>query len=123
MKSFVHGFSAACAKLSGDLSRAIPTIGIAEDRLPNFAAKQLIDRNAQRLAEDIPAGNLNGGHCGAVNMPPVERNTFHQALGQSIDISRVLADNKVLQLVNGGLRGANKAVERAFADAMQTLSV
>ena len=113
--------STARGRLEEGLRRAlgaVPAVGVAEHAVADAAAEQLVDRHAERLAEDVPAGHLDRGDHRAVDVAAVERDAVEQALGQRIDAARILADREVLQLVDAGLGGADEAVQRALADAV-----
>ena len=100
---------------------AVPAIGVAEDAVAHPAAKQLVDRRAQRLAEDVPAGDLDGGDDGPVDVACVERDAVEHPLGEGADAKRVLSDDEVFEFANAGLGGADEAVQRPLADAVQPL--
>ena len=85
---------------------AVPAVGVAEHAVAHPAAEELVDRHAERLAEDVPAGDLDRGDDGAVDMAAVERDAVEHALGERGDPPRVLADREVLELVHAGLGGA-----------------
>ena len=97
---------------------AIPAIGVAEHAVAHPAAEQLVDRHAEALAEDVPAGDLDGGDHGAMDVAAVERDAVEHALGQRVDAARILPDREMLQLVHAGFGGLDEAVQRAFADAV-----
>src|SRR6476659_3077823 len=97
---------------------AIPAIGIAQDALAQAAAQQLMDRRSERLAENIPAGDLDRRDDGAVDMAAVERDALEQALGDCPCASWILPDDEMLELANAGLGGTDEAVERALAYAV-----
>ena len=98
---------------------AIPAIGVAEDAVAHPAAEKLMDRRAERLAEDVPAGDLDRGDHGAVDVAAVERDAVEHALGKRADAQRILADDEMLELADAGLGRADEAVERALADAVE----
>ena len=100
---------------------AIPAIGVAEHAVAHLAAEQLMDRHAEALAQDVPAGDLDRRDHRAVDMAAVERDAVQHALGQRVDAARVLADGEMLELVHAGFGGLDEAVQRAFADAMDAL--
>ncbi len=100
---------------------AIPAIGVARHAVANLAAEKLVDRHAERLAQNVPAGDLDRRDHGAMDMAAVERYAVQQALGQRVDAARVLADGEMPELVHAGFRRLDEAVERALADAMDTL--
>src|SRR6516164_8566136 len=76
-----------------------------------------MDGHAERFAENVPAGYLDRGDRGAVDVAAVERDAIQHLPGDSIDSTRVLADNKMLELTNRCFRGANEAVQSALAEA------
>ena len=80
-----------------------------------------MDRRAERLAEDVPAGDLDRGDDGAVDVAAVERDAVEHALGERTDAARVLADDEMLELADAGFGRADEAVERALADAVEAL--
>ena len=53
-----------------------------------------------------------------MDVAAVERDAVEHALGERVDAARVLADGEMLQLVHAGLGGADEAVQRALADAV-----
>ncbi len=59
-----------------------------------------------------------GGDDGAVDMAAVERDAVEHPLGKCPDSQRILADDQVLELADAGLGGADEAVQRALADAV-----
>jgi hypothetical protein len=54
-------------------------------------------------------------------MAAVERDAVEEALGERADAERVLTDDEMLELTDASLGGADEAVERAFADAVEPL--
>jgi len=90
--------------------RPIPAISVAEHSFADSAAQELMDRNAERLAENIPASDLDGGDDRPVDVAAVERHAVQHALGESADAKRVLSDDQVFELAHAGLCGADEAV-------------
>src|ERR1700760_3140797 len=120
MEALFHDlFRCPCKVLWRPLG-SIPAVGIAQNRFPNLSSEELINRYAQRLAEDIPKGNFDSGYRSSVDMPRVDRHALHQTGRQRIDLKRVLPDGKMFQLTDRGFGRSNKAIESAFPDAMQT---
>ena len=78
-----------------------------------------MDRRAERLAEDVPAGDLDRRDHRAVDVPAVERDAVEEALGERADTARVLADDQMLEFAHAGFGGADEAVERPLADAVE----
>ena len=101
--------------------RAVPAVGVAEHAVAHAAAEQLVDRRAERLAEDVPAGDLDRRDHRAVDVAAIERDAVEEALGERTDAARVLADDEMLEFAHAGFGGADEAVERPLADAVQAL--
>ncbi len=78
-----------------------------------------MDRRAERLAENVPAGNLDRRDNRAVDVPAIERDAVEEALGKRADTARVLADDQMLELAHTGFGSADEAVERPLADAVE----
>ena len=100
---------------------AIPAIGVAKHAVAHLAAEQLMDRHAEALAEDVPAGDLDCGDHRAMDVAAIERNAVEHALGERVDAARILSDRQVLQFMDAGLGRLDEAVQRAFADAVNAL--
>jgi hypothetical protein len=108
-------------RLEEGLGRAlgpVPAIGIAKDAVAHSPAEQLIDWNAQRLAEDIPARDLDGGDDRAMDVAGVERDAVEQAFGERTDAAGILPDDQMFELADAGLGRADETVESALANAM-----
>ena len=74
----------------------VPAVGVDAQPRALLAAQQLPQRGVQALAQDVPAGDLDGvhGHVGAQEQPLVH------LLPEPLRLERVLADDEALQLVH-----------------------
>ena len=101
--------------------RAIPAIGIAEDAVADAAAEQLMDGDAERFAQNVPAGDLDRRDGRAMDMAAIERDAVHQPLRQALmrrgswPIARCDNSWTAASVVR------DETVERALADAVDAV--
>ncbi len=98
--------------------RPVPAVGVRGHGIAHPPAQQLVDRDAQGLAQNVPACDLDGRDGGSVYVPAVQRYAVHQVFRQAVDLPWILADGQVLQFAHRSLGGADEPVEGALADSM-----
>ena len=98
-------------------------VRVHADAVAHGAAEQFVDRDAERLAQDVPAGLLDAGdraHADHAQSPeglPVE------LLIEVLDAGRVLADQHGLEILDGADDGARFPFERRFAPAGEAVLI
>ena len=93
----------------------------SQDRVAVLSPQQLPDRDTQRLAENIPAGDFDRCHHQPVDVSRVRDRRDDG--GNRVHLPRIFAHAEVRQLMNSRLGRADKPVDRRFADAVQPASV
>src|SRR5207249_1558206 len=90
----------------GRVAAMRPAVGVDPDLLADRPAKQVIDRLAERLADDVPQGLLEA----ALGRVEVHRAALAEEIvvdaeGEVLDLEWVAPDQVALQLVDGRLDG------------------
>src|SRR5204863_5738645 len=81
-------------RVRGSVS-AVPAVGVDTDAVANATAQQLMDRLAGRLADDVPAGNLDRRDCRHVDLAAVGVDVASHLLVEQLDLAGVQADLRV----------------------------
>jgi hypothetical protein len=79
-----------------------------------------MDRDAKRLAKNVPASDLDRGDRRAMDVAAIERDAVEHGLGERADPAGIVADDEMFELSHGGFDGADEAVERALAEPGET---
>ena len=97
----------------------VPAVGVDGEAGAVLAAEEVVDGPAGLLADDVPAGGLDGGGSVGVDLAAVGVQVAGHALVDGLDLEGVHALVAVGELVDGGLDGLGEAVEGALADAVE----
>jgi len=100
----------------GDAAAAV----VALDLVVNRPAQKLVDGLSQRLAENVPLGNVDGADRGGQRTTAPPR-TFVQILPDSLDGGGILADENFLAQHDRGGHRLFLAAEVGFAHSDQPL--
>ena len=85
------------------------------------AAQELVDRHAERLAEDVPEGDVDRRDGGADDLAALEVGAAVQRLPEVLDPARVLADQEAREVLEHPLHRQLAAGDAALADAADPL--
>jgi hypothetical protein len=96
-------------------------VRVADDLVAGEAAEQLVDRDVERLALDVPEGDVDGGDGRGGDVAGREEAASEHLLPEALDLERVLADEERLEVLDGAGDGKLAAGEAAFADAPDAL--
>ena len=99
----------------------IPAVGIDPHAIAYAAAHQRVHRLADALADDVPAGDLDGRQRRPVDLAAVGVDVAVHALGQQLDLRRIEPDVGVLELVDRGCDRLGERVRRTLANAVDAL--
>ena len=93
-----------------------------EDHLvPHLAAQQIIDRHAQRLALDVPQGDVDGRDGGREDALGREEAAPEEHLPDVFGSHRVLADEQRLEMLDGADHRKLATGQPRLADARDAL--
>ena len=76
---------------------------VGEDAVTGAATQQFIDRHAQRLAFDIPEGDVDGGDGGGQDALRREEATTEEHLPEMLRAEGILANEQGLEVFDGAL--------------------
>src|SRR5205823_9723833 len=72
--------------------------GVGAEGLAEAAAEELVDRPLDRLADDVPQGDLDAAHgLDGGALPAEEDRALDHAVDQAVDLERVLAEDALGQ--------------------------
>src|ERR1017187_9846950 len=83
-------------------------------------APEVIQGLLADLADDVPAGNLDGGNRRHVNLRPFGGQIPNESLREYFDLKGIHPDDEVFKLVNRGFDGLGEIIQRSFADTGHT---
>src|SRR5262249_40394116 len=87
----------------GDALRAVQRVGRrrreAGYRVAAGAPEQLVHRNAERLPQDVPQGDVDGGDDGPEDLAAFEIRGAVERLPEMLDPPRVLADQELPKMI------------------------
>ena len=112
------GLDEADARL-GDLLRRVAArpVGVEADPVAHPAAEQLVDRDAERLAEDVPQRLLDAGDGAADDHAAAPERVAVDRLPVVLDPRRVLADQVLLDVVDRADDRLGFSFQTGLADA------
>ena len=84
------------ADLGGGRAGAVPRVGVRGQALAHAAAEQLVHRPLQRLADDVPHGDLERADRAVQDRPAARELVAEHRLPQALDRERGLADDVAL---------------------------
>ena len=86
------------------------------------AAPQVVNRLIRDLADNVPAGDLDGGDGAHMDLGALGVHVADQTLRNDFDLKRVHAEDQRFQLVDGGLHGLAEIIQRAFTNSMDAVA-
>ena len=103
----------------GDLLRrlAARAVGVEPHPVAHPAAEQLVDRDAERLAEDVPQRLLDAGDGAADDDPAAPERVAVDGLPVVLDPRRILPDQVLRDVVDGADDRLGLALQAGLADA------
>src|SRR5437016_171162 len=109
-------------RLAGVLQKRVQPIiatvvRVADDFVADEAAEQLIGWDTERLAANVPQGDVDGGHRRADDAAGWEEAASVHQLPEMLDPAGVLADDLLADVVEGAEDRLRPAVDAALADA------
>ncbi len=94
---------------------------IQPDALACGSAEQLVDRDAERLSENVPQGDFDGADCAVQDRAAAPSGMTEHALPQKFDLGGILADEEALVLHDSGDECRFLAGNGAFTEPDESL--
>ncbi len=92
-------------------------MGIGNHLVAHQAAQQLVDRDVQRLALDVPEGDIDRGERGGYRAFGRKEPSPREGLPEMLDTKRVLTDQQGLEMLDRAGDRQLTAGQTRFADA------
>ena len=99
----------------------VPAVGVDADPVADLAAKKRVDRLSGRLADDVPARDLDRGDGGHVDLPAVGVHVTDHPLEEPLDVVRIEADVGLLELLDRGRDRGREPVDGPLTEAGHAL--
>jgi len=91
-----------------------PTVDVDRNRVAHLAAEQLIDRNAERFALDVPERHFDARQGAHQHRAAAPVGVAVAVVAEEFDVVRIFADQPVLQLVDRRGHGQFAILQRRF---------
>ena len=96
-------------------------VRVADDLVPHRPAQELVDRHAEGLALDVPERDVDGADRRAVGRVGGEEGAPEHVLPQALSRERVLADDDLGEVLQGGVDGRAPEGHADLAEAVYPL--
>ena len=93
------------------------------DPVAHGATEELVDRHAERLAQDVPAGLLDSGNRAHPDDAEPPEGLPVELLVEVLDAGRVLADQHGLEILHSAGHGPRLPFQRRFAPAAKAVLI
>ena len=119
LEALLHGGNGLLRELLGLLRAGEPAVRVARHGGATLAADQLPHGDAEGLALDIPERHIDSRERAHEHGTAAPVGVAVVVVPERLDVHRVLADEAVLEVVDGGAERRLLVLKRAFADAVQ----
>ena len=94
-------------------------MGVADDLVSHRTSQQLVDGHVQRLALDVPQGDVDGAYGTGIDLVRWKEAAPEHMLPQPLGAERVLPDDDLREVLDGLADGRTPVADAHFAETVE----